>query len=632
MTSEGHGTDDIDTIRKFLASGHSISETARLTGAGKSKVYRTKVQWLAEEARRLAQQDWEMDPETIWLLGLDLPQPDPLEADACWEWASELTERFMAFELTFIPMAKHQPYIRKAFHRQWITEILFAYATGGYLQIMSPPRHGKTELLRNFCVWLVCRDPDIRILYISSTEPIAVNQVRAVRDILTNYTTLIEAVLGPWEKFKSSNWSVGEFTVANRTAVLSGSTMLAVGRGGRILSLNADMIVVDDIEDFESTVLPNQRRKTRRYFNQDIDSRKEEHTCLVCIGSRQHIDDLWGYNLKDPNFRTIVNSAHDPDCDLDPEDIKAHVDCMLFPELRSYRWLKSKEVGGEAREAEGIFEMVYLNDPHDHDYQIFTKSVVEPTFNPNRGIGLEGIPLKRRKLIAGLDPSATGYQAGFLWAVTPSTRATSDVTVRGPDGEEVVVPTLRHLSSQDSALRRWMVDIENRKGGGIEEALRLMETWWEMYGCDWWVVEENMYHGSIKNDPRVKHFCRINDIHLETIQTVGTNKNDPRYGVGAMQRLYAEHVIDLPYGTPSAKAKVKSLTRELYAFTDDLERRTKTTSNILMASWFPQRTIRRWEKELVAESEEVVVENPSPYPRSYPNVTGFSGYTEAPWR
>jgi hypothetical protein len=620
IANEAH----VDEAEQLLRDGYSINEIADHMRRSVSWIYSVKTKMLARDAIRAAREDWGQDPWIRRLLALDLERPaDFTDVELNLGWAVEATERFLEFEQAFFRIAGNKPYIRKGFHRRWITETLLAIATGGYLQIMAPPRHGKTELLRNFTVWLICRDLDIRILWVGPNETTAGETVTAVREILTENEELRLAVLGPGVLFKSSQWSSLRFTVQGRTVGLTGSTMLAVGRGAKILSKNADLIVCDDIEDFEGTNLPSARKQTRGWFGQDLDSRKEEHSALMVIGSRVHPDDLYGYNIDNADFRIVIDAAHAADCVQDPHDERTHQECMLFQEIRTYRWLMTKKRGAENRAEADRYNMVYLNDPQTETFQIYVKAGVEPSFNRSRILGLEGIPREGRRLIAGLDPSDTGFQASFLWAVTPT-------------GYEVPhnVLDLSGLSLQavqDRMLKRWMVDIENRRGGGIEAALQQMEAWLDIYGVKYWVVETNMYKGSIRKDPRVVEFCRLNGVHIEDFSTQGANKHDPRHGVAAQKRLFTHDMIDLPYGDNASREKTNTYARQLYAFTDDAVTQAKQKSDVMMAGWFPQKRISKWEKETIVDRAPVR-QLASAYPTSYPNLTGFTNQGQAPWR
>lgn len=512
-----------------------------------------------------------------------------------------LVAAFVRFEQRFFLLPSGDPFIREQFHMDWIRAILHNYFTGGYLQILSPPRHGKSELLVHFCAWLIAWNPNIRILWVGPNLDLAKIMVSSVKEQLEDNEDLINTLLPPGQYWKPQTksggikWSEGEFKVETRTVVgIKAPTMLAVGRSGKILSRDADLIVADDIEDHDSTAQPGVRAATRRWFGTQLDSRKEEHTGMVVIGSRQHPDDLYGYHLESTQWETIVNTAHDEDgCEADPDDYEAHVDCMLFPQIRSYRWLMSKKHGADDRDEEGIYEMVYLNDPAHTGVSLFSKDAMHAARNETRGIGLDEVPYQF--LIAGLDPAATGYQAAFLWAVG-----------------------FRDTEHGKKEPFYWMVDMENRQGGGIDAFLDVGLRWHQQYGVKHWVVEENGFQRAIRQDPRVREWSTANQIFLEPHQTQGGNKHDPAFGVGSMARLYP-HQVDLPYGTPEARNKTQQYIKQALAFdANGLNGNRSAKSDILMASWFPMRPVRRMLKEHVAEVEV-----------DYTPM--FSGYTMTEW-
>ena len=68
---------------------------------------------------------------------------------------------------------------------------------GGNLMILSPPRHGKTELLIHFAIWQICKNPNVRIMWVGGNEDIAKNAVGSVLDHLDSNDKLIEEFCGP---------------------------------------------------------------------------------------------------------------------------------------------------------------------------------------------------------------------------------------------------------------------------------------------------------------------------------------------------------------------------------------------------------------------------------------------------
>ena len=241
------------------------------------------------------------------------------------------------------------PFETAKFHNNWIKSINKALLNGGQQMILSPPRHGKTELLIHFVVWLICRNPNIRILWVGGNEDISKNAVSSVIDTLENNEALKEDFCGPGGNFKPAtrtgkSWSQNGFTVSTRTVSgIKSPTMVGIGRGGKILSRDCDIIIADDIEDFSSTMQPASRKNTKNWWTTTLGSRKEEHTAIVVIGSRQHSDDLYSALLENEAWETIVEEAHDSMCTIAEFDEDEHIDCMLWGDKRSFKWLMNRK-------------------------------------------------------------------------------------------------------------------------------------------------------------------------------------------------------------------------------------------------------------------------------------------------
>ena len=486
---------------------------------------------------------------------------------------------FLDFRYRHFKTPASKPFLTEVFHQRWIEAFLHALVTGGRLAILSPPRHGKTELLIHFSTWLIIRFPLIRIIWVGGNEPLAKRSVGAVQSHLTTNQSLIAEFLPPeFDSFKPNvysglAWNKGEFTVATRPFPIKGASMTALGRGGTLLSLDADVIVADDIEDHKSTVQPGMREDTREWYTADLESRKEEHSCLVFIGSRHHPDDLAGHLIDNEEYVAIVETAHDLACTLpiDKPNYALHQKCMLFPAIRSFKWLMEQRNAAEDAGGRAHWEMVYLNISHPKGMVILSPEVVSKGIDPSRIIG--HIPADSR-LVGGLDPSGTGFQAGFLWAVT-------------------VDP-----------FKIYMVDIDNNEGGGVKEARRLFSQWKEQYGVSQWVAEQTMWAAGLDKDHEFKDWCSQNGIALEGHLTY-QNKWDSHIGVSQFVNMYlAEPVeISLPYGDTASVEKTDIYRRQLVYFSSAENKNSKKgyKSDLVMASWFPMDFIRRARSESIAD-------------------------------
>ena len=503
---------------------------------------------------------------------------ETIEQQKNWEPVTEkeiTLEGFKEFRDRYFQTEQGITFETADFHIEWIKSILKAIENGQQHMILSPPRHGKTELLIHFTVWLICNNPNIRILWVGGNEDIAKNSVSSVMDQLENNELLVEEICGPGAKFKPQNrsgkaWSSTEFTVGTRTVTgIKSPTMVGIGRGGKILSRDCDIIIADDIEDHSSTMQPASRENTRNWWTTTLSSRKEEHTALVVIGSRQHYDDLYSHLLENESWITTVEEAHDTGCTLPDWDEEDHIDCMLWSKKRTYKWLMDRKRGAETTGGRAIYEMVYLNVAMPDGLALFDRVEIEECRDQKRDIG--HIPAGVR-LIAGLDPASTGYQAAFLWAYDSETNKLS------------------------------MIDMNNSLGGGIPQALDVIKEWWKKYNCSHWVIEENGFQKAIRQDRSIREFASAHGVFLEGHQT-HNNKFDPLYGVTAMRPMFQEKIISLPYLSFEAQEKVNLYTSQLVYFSSAKNRSKSigTKTDIVMASWFPLRAIRRMQKERFAE-------------------------------
>jgi len=433
-------------------------------------------------------------------------------------------------------------------------------------------------------------------MWVGNNEPIAAEAVGLVKDHLESNDELTRWFSPDGNGFRPGGrqggyWQSGGFTVTTRTVTgIKSPTMVAVGRSGKILSRDCDVIIVDDIEDQESTESPTTRIRTRRWITNTLESRKEDHTSMFVIGSRQHPDDLYGHLLDDPLWTSHVDAAHNQSCKKDPLAEDIHVECMLMPEIRSYTWLMEKRRSASVLGNVDHFDMVYLQIPVAAGLQIFTRELCEPARNMHRGLGLPPSE-KGLVVVGGLDPAATGYQAAFIWAIDPD------------NGHE------------------YLVDLDNQRGGGIAEALGTFKWGLEQYGCHHWVVEDNGFQRAIRQDRDIRDWSADNGVYLEGHIT-GAQKADPHFGVGSMSKLFPDR-IDLPYGTPEARSKTDLFLQQAYNFTDDGASQRKRKSDVLMAAWFPQKAIRR----LIREQQAAVAVDYEPMFSGYQ----MSQWNEAPW-
>jgi len=557
-----------------LADGTlTAKEVAIDIGTSPAQVSRMMAAYKIDTKNAIAAEDWEVNEAALAAL-----------------------ENFSSFRDKYFRTETGEKYETADFHMNWINNIIDSIEHGKELIILSPPRHGKTELLIHFAVYQIMKNPNIRIMWVGGNEDIAKNAVSAVLEHLDDNERLQEDFCPPGKNFKPNNrsgkmWSQNQFTVGTRTVPgIKSPTMVAVGKGGKILSRDCDLIIADDIEDHQTTMQPGARENTRQWWTTTLSSRKEEHTAVVVIGSRQHHDDLYHHLLANDSFEQIVETAHDIECGIPEHLPDEHIDCMLWPGKRTYKWLNTRMQAAETTGGRQIFEMVYYNQAFVEGTQIFTMNMIDQCMRPDLVIGQ--VP-GNLHLVAGLDPASSGYQAAVLWGINAA---------RG---------------------ELYLVDIENRQGGGVKHALQIMSDWLHKYDLMHWIIEENGFQTAIRQDDKIKEFVLRSGITMQGHIT-GNNKHDPMYGVGAMANLFENQKIHLPVGNSESQSKVNAYRQQLLYFDGKpVSKRNKEKTDIVMAGWFPMKVFRRMNKEQLAGMG-------LDYNPSYTDF-GYSDYNEAPW-
>lgn len=124
--------------------------------------------------------------------------------------------------------------------------------------IMAFPESGKTSqigILR--ILWLLGKNPSLRVAIVSKTKPNAVKTTRAIKEYIEKSEELAEVFpdLIPGEK-----WAEDSFIVRRPTYSRDPSVQ-AVGIDGTIIGSRVDIFVFDDCLDLENTLTPAERKK-----------------------------------------------------------------------------------------------------------------------------------------------------------------------------------------------------------------------------------------------------------------------------------------------------------------------------------------------------------------------------------
>ncbi len=459
------------------------------------------------------------------------------------------------------------------FHLEWEQAIDETVGTGNKLLLLASQRHGKSEMLIRYCMKRIAQDPNIRILWVSKTQALAERMVGYVRQNLEHNEAFITDVLGSGQTFmpptrSGLSWTNSEFTIGCRTEVRKTPTMVALGVGGTIVGLDADLIILDDPQDRARCLSPSQREKDIEWLFTDFLSRKEEDTGVAFIMSRQHVQDLPGVIIQDhDDWRVLVYRAHDPACTIPEVDEHGeahpgHVDCVLWPEMRSWPWLLQQKGANEAH-----FQRNYMNDPKTDNTILVSAADLDRCKDRDRVVG--NIPKGASRLIAGIDPADAKPVAAVLWAHE--------------------LPSDKHPKG-----RRHVVDIMEAEAG-VRGGREILRKWREDHGCTLFVVEKNIAQ-SWWQDRDIRDICSSKGISLKEHYTSASSKWNDATGVVAMfSRMRTDPpTITIPWGDRASQQKMDRLLRTFLLFDPDYAGHKHADDDLPMAAWFPQPTMDSW--------------------------------------
>ena len=573
-------------------------EAAELLGTTQPTITRFVSAYRVDLELAREQRCWDPDPGDIWML---------LPADAETRWAEaegdetaedqllgDYARRLIGLRDRFFTDRQGRPLIHKPYHVRWIKAAIRCYLAGTRQMILSPPRHGKSLLLIHFVLWLILSRCNISIGWVSGIQDVAKNWVSAIKKEFDENAALRDAYLPPGKDWRpatrsSDSWSNEKLTVATRT--LSGTstktpTLSAIGAGGTLHSLDFDIVVVDDFEDYKRNITITQQVENRRWFGQVAEGRKEEGNAFFVIGSRQDEGDIHGILLESPEWDSIIESCHDPNCRIDPFDEDAHIGCMLFPERLPYRWFMSKRRVAQDFGGTRLFDLTHQNIIVGGRGKPYKREQMEACRNYSRRLGELPSGLF---VVAGIDPAPVNTQASWLWGYDPMLK------------------------------RLYMGTADSLEGGGVQGVRQIVRDYFERFGCRRFVVEDVAWQKMIHRDELLRKYLDKHNIIMEGHETQGGNKWDPAYGVAAFGEHYETIVhtydptsgdqleefrkIDLPYGDPAAQMVVDAFIRQADRFSEaQLRNRSRLgKSDMLMAHWFPWKVIRQWMAETDGE-------------------------------
>lgn len=196
----------------------------------------------------------------------------------------------------------------------WLRFILLS---GDKAHLESPRRHGKSIVLRVLMLWIISKDPSIRILVVSNTESLSTSIIRVIQRVIENNKVKFKKLYGiePGKPWKATEMSLA----LNETNEIINSDSTLMGKAGnaKVTGLSSDIILMDDIVTADGIRTPQQYRRLKEWINGELwntlDPMKEK---VVILGTRKGITDWYSELLDNPDIDCHVDRAINDDGSL----------------------------------------------------------------------------------------------------------------------------------------------------------------------------------------------------------------------------------------------------------------------------------------------------------------------------
>jgi hypothetical protein len=383
--------------------------------------------------------------------------------------------------------------------------------------INVPPDHAKsTTFTVNYVVWLIHKDPDIRIVVVSKGAQLAKDFLYEIKLKLTStqYSDmhLRFAPEGSW-KDKDGAWTNDRIYVKGKNegdGVQKDPTVQAIGFKGQIYGKRIDVLILDDIIDSQNA---REVEGQLRTINRDMASRLPPSDSgggglFAILGTRVAPMDIYRVLMEqhDGDGRRVWTYFRQPAV-LDYGDGDSKTWQTLWPE----RW------NGPAlstRRTDTGWNLFFQQLDVEDD-MTFRAEAVNASINGRRfpgpmteaGEGHRPGGMAGLYIAIGLDPAASGNTA---------------MVVAGLDRD---------------THKRWIIDGWNKPNAMSAEIIEKFKQFTDLYRPNEWVIEENAFQRFLAQLPEINDYARARGVRIRPHQTQ-KNKFDADWGVQTMGPLF----------------------------------------------------------------------------------------------
>ena len=180
-------------------------------------------------------------------------------------------------------------------HSEWIKWITREGSKPRKLSLL-PRDHQKSAIAGLYAAWRLTKNPALKILYISSTSTLAIQQLKFIKDILTaDIYRLFWPEMVNVDEAKRTKWSETAITVDHplrKELYIRDPSVFIAGLTTSVTGLHPDLIVMDDVVVYDNAYTEEGRSKVALQYSflASVESAKGEQ---FVVGTRYDPNDLY---------------------------------------------------------------------------------------------------------------------------------------------------------------------------------------------------------------------------------------------------------------------------------------------------------------------------------------------------
>jgi len=148
------------------------------------------------------------------------------------------------------------------------------------------------------------QNPDLRILIVSDTASMAEGFLSEIKQHLESERWIEK--FGDW---RGSKWTDSEIKIATRRKISKEPNIQALGARGSVTSRHVDIIIADDLVDFENARTETQRVKLKNWFKTTLVPVLEPWGEIHINGTRYHPYDLYHDLIRSGEYHVQMQRA-----------------------------------------------------------------------------------------------------------------------------------------------------------------------------------------------------------------------------------------------------------------------------------------------------------------------------------